>query len=120
VVTADEANEADEDRDVVDEVLILKAAEDRKRASDLADEGNYDDAAEILESTSESLRAAMARSNRSDEMESELQELGYVSGKMRRREYDPYDKKRMMYQSRRNMSSGSRGEWKNPDSKERW
>jgi Ca-activated chloride channel family protein len=120
VVTADEANEADEDRDVVDEVLILKAAEDRKRASDLADEGNYDDAAEILESTSESLRAAMARSNRSDEMESELQELGYVSGKMRRREYDPYDKKRMMYQSRRNMSSGSRGQWVDPDSKERW
>jgi Ca-activated chloride channel family protein len=120
VVTADEADEADEDRDVADEVLILKAAEDRKRASDLADEGRYDDAAEILESTSERLRDAMAGSSRSDEMEGELHELGYVSGKMRRREYDPYDKKRMTYESRRNMSSGSRGQWVDPDSKERW
>ena len=120
VVTADEADAADDDRDVVDEVLILKAAEDRKRASDLADEGRYDDAAEILESTSENLRAAMADSSRLDEIESELQELGYVSGKMRRREYDLYDKKRMMYESRRNMQSKPRGEWKDPDSKERW
>jgi Ca-activated chloride channel family protein len=120
VVTADEADAADDDRDVVDEVLILKAAEDRKRASDLADAGSYDDAAEILESTSERLRDAMTDSSRSDEMEGELQELGYVSGKMRRREYDLYDKKRMMYESRRNMSSGSRGQWKDPDSKERW
>jgi Ca-activated chloride channel family protein len=120
VVTADEADTADEDRDIVDEVLILKAAEDRKRASDLADAGSYDDAAEILDSTSESLRAAMPDSTRSDEMETELQELGYVSRRMRHREYDLYDKKRMLYESRRNMQSKPRGEWKDPDSKERW
>jgi Ca-activated chloride channel family protein len=120
VVTADEADEADDDRDVADEVLILKAAEDRKRASDLADEGRYDGAAEILESTSERLRDAIAGSSRSDEMEGELHELGYVSGKLRRREYDPYDKKRMMYESRRNMQSKPRGEWEDPDAKERW
>jgi len=120
VVTADEADAAGDDRDVVDEVLILKAAEDRKRASDLADEGNYDEAAEILESASENLRRAMTDSSRSDEIQSELQELGYVSGKMRRREYDPYDKKRMLYESRRNMQSKPRGEWEDPDAKERW
>jgi Ca-activated chloride channel family protein len=120
VVTADEAGMADEDRDIVDEVLILKAAEDRKRASDLADAGSYDDAAEILDSTSESLRAAMPDSTRSDEMETELQELGYVSRRMRHREYDLYDKKRMLYESRRNMQSKPRGEWKDPDDKERW
>ncbi len=120
VVTADEADVADDDRDVIDEVLILKAAEDRKRASGLADDGRHDDAAEILESTSQTLRAAMVGSSRSHEMESELQELGYVSGRMRRREYDLYDKKRMMYESRRNTLSGPRGEWKDPDSKERW
>jgi len=120
VVTADEAEASDADRDIIDEVLIRNAAEDRKRASDLADEGNYDEAAEILEFASENLRRAMIDSNRSDEIQSELQELDYVSAKMRRRDYDMYDKKRMMYESRRNMSSGSRGEWVDPDSKGRW
>ena len=49
VVEADEAAGAEADREVVDEVLILKAADDRKRASDLADVGRYDEAAEILD-----------------------------------------------------------------------
>jgi hypothetical protein len=53
-------------------------------------------------------------------METELQELGYVSRRMRHREYDLYDKKRMLYESRRNMQSKPRGEWKDPDDKERW
>lgn len=120
VVTAAEADAEDGDRDVVDEVLILKAAEDRKRASGLADAGSYDEAAGILESTSESLQLAMANSSRADELRSELQELGYVSERMRQGEYDLYDKKRMLYESRRNMQSKPRGEWEDPDSKERW
>jgi Ca-activated chloride channel family protein len=120
VVTADEADASVADRDIVDEVLILKAAEDRKRASDLADGGSYDDAAAILESTSESLRAVMADSSRSEEIENELLELGYVSRKLRRHDYDLYDKKRMHYESRRNLQSKPHDDWDDPDLKERW
>ena len=120
VVNVDDADSAEADRDVVDEVLILKAAEDRVRASDLADLGKYDAAASVLEATSESLRFAMTDSARASDMETELKELGYVSGKMRRREYDMYDKKRMTYESRRNMRSEVRGAWQDPDSKEQW
>jgi Ca-activated chloride channel family protein len=121
VVPTDEAEAVDADRDVVDEVLILKAAEGRMRARDLADAGNYEDAAEILESSTENLRIAKADSRRADDMETEIQELGYASRRLRRGDYDDLlDKKRMMYESRRNMQSKPRGEWKDPDEKERW
>jgi Ca-activated chloride channel family protein len=120
VVKADEAEGAGADRLVVDEVLILKAAEDRKRASDLADDGRYDAAAEILEDRTREMRVAMMDSSRSDEMSVELDEMGHVTDKMRRRTYDAYDKKRMRYESQRNMRSKPHKEWENPDDKDKW
>ncbi len=120
VVEADEADGAETDRDVVDEVLILKAAEDRKRATELADAGRYDEAAEILEERSRTIHAAMPDSALAAQMEIELAEMEHTTGRMRRREYDMYDKKRMTYESHRNMRSKPHKEWENPDEKDKW
>jgi Ca-activated chloride channel family protein len=120
VVEVDEAAGAEADREVVDEVLILKAAEDRKRASDLADVGRYDEAAAILDSTHGEIRAAMPYSTRSDEMSVELNEMTHSTERMRSREYDLYDKKRMHYESQRNRRSKPRKEWENPEDKDKW
>ena len=120
VVEVYEAAGAEADREVVDEVLILKAAEDRKRASDLADVGRYDEAAAILDSTHGEIRAAMPYSTRSDEMSVELNEMSHSTERMRSREYDLYDKKRMHYESQRNRRSKPRKEWENPEDKDKW
>ncbi len=120
VVDADVADAADADRDVLDEVLILDAAQDRIRASRLADAGRYDEAASILETTSDRLVSAMVDSTRARDMEIELRELRYVSSRMRRREYDRYDRKRMTYESLRNVRSYTHEEWRDPQDKERW
>ncbi|MCJ7781100.1 MAG: VWA domain-containing protein, partial [Acidimicrobiia bacterium] len=96
VVEADEAASAEADREVVDEVLILKAADDRKRASDLADAGRYDEAAEILDVRGRRMRESMPGSARAAEMAVEMDEMRYTTERMQRREYDLYDKKRML------------------------
>ena len=120
VVEADEAIGAEADREVVDEVLILKAAEDRKRASDLADMGRYDEAADILDVRTRRMRDSMPGSTRAAEMATEADEMRHSTERMRSREYDLYDKKRMHYESRRNMQSRPREDWEDPDTKERW
>ena len=120
VVDGDEAAGAEADREVVDEVLILKAAEDRKRASDLADAGRYDEAARVLEERARTMGEAIVDSSRADEMQIELEEMRYATNRMHHRLYDAYDKKRMAYERHRNMRSKTRKEWENPDHKEKW
>ncbi len=120
VVEADEAIGAEADREVVDEVLILKAAEDRKRASDLADMGRYDDAADILDVRTRRMQESMPGSTRAAEMAIEADEMRHSTERMRRREYDLYDKKRMHYESQRNRRSKPRKEWENPEDKDKW
>ena len=120
VVEADEAAGAEADREVVDEVLILKAAEDRKRATDLADMGRYDEAADILDVRTRRMQESMPGSTRAAEMAIEADEMRHSTERMRRREYDPYDKKRMHYESQRNRRSKPRKEWENPEDKDKW
>ena len=120
VVEADEASGAEADREVVDEVLILKAAEDRKRARDLADAGRYDEAADILDVRGRTMSESMPGSTRAADMAVEMDEMRYSTERMRSREYDLYDKKRMHYESQRNRRSKPRKEWENPDDKDKW
>jgi len=120
VVDADEAASADADRDVVDEVLIIKAAEDRKRAIELAEERRHEEAAELLERRRREMEQRRQGSSRADEIATELDELDYMSGRMSRGEYDLYDKKRMLYERKRSMRSQRKPEWENPDDKEKW
>jgi len=120
VVEADEAAGAEADREVVDEVLILKAAEDRKRATDLADMGRYDEAADILDVRTRRMRDSMPGSTRAAEMAIEADEMRHSTERMRSRDYDLYDKKRMHYESQRNRRSKPRKEWENPEDKDKW
>ncbi len=120
VVEADEAVGAEADREVVDEVLILKAAEDRKRARDLADAGRYDEAADILDVRTRRMGESMVDSTRAADMAIEVDEMRYSTERLQRREYDDYDKKRMLYEERRNRQSKPRKEWENPDDKDKW
>jgi hypothetical protein len=120
VVEADEAVGAEADREVVDEVLILKAAEDRKRARDLADAGRYDEAADILDVRGRRMRESMVDSTRAADMAIEVDEMRYSTERLQRREYDAYDKKRMLYEEWRNRRSKPRKEWENPEDKDKW
>jgi Ca-activated chloride channel family protein len=120
VVDADTAAAADVDTEVTDEVLLLRGAEARRQAMDLADAGDFDGADRALGQVSAAMYAAMPTSARADELRSEVDEMGYSSERMRARTYDALERKRMHYQEHRNRRSGKRKEWKNPDEEKQW
>ena len=120
VVETDEAAGADADRDVVDEVLIVKGAEDRKRAIELAEQRRHAEAAQLLEERHRDMERRQQYSSRSDDIAIELAELRYASDRMRRGRYSPVDKKRLEYERWRAMRSKEKPQWENPDDKERW
>jgi Ca-activated chloride channel family protein len=120
VVIAEDAVGADADRDVVDEVLIIKAAEDRKRAIELAEVRRHAEAAELLEERHRELEERWQASSRPDEMVTELAELRYMSDRMRKGRYSPADKKRLEYERWRAMRSKEKPQWQNPDDKDKW
>lgn len=120
VVDAETAAEAGVDADVNDEVLMLRAAEARREAMERADAGDFDGAYDTLRSVRADMFAAMPTSPRADELQSEIDEMGYSSQRMRARTYDAMERKRMHYQEHRNRRSGKRREWKNPDEEKSW
>jgi Ca-activated chloride channel family protein len=120
VVDADTAAAADINTDVNDEVLLLRTAEARREAMKRADSGDFDGAAEALSSVRSAVSFAMPASSRADDLRSELDELDYSTERMRQRTYDALERKRMHYQSHRNLRSRDRKEWKNPDEEEPW
>jgi Ca-activated chloride channel family protein len=120
VVDADTAAAAGVNTDVNDEVLMLRAAEARREAMDRADAGDFDAAYSTLHAMRADMSAAMPASPRADELQSEMDEMGYSSQRMRARTYDASERKRMHYQEHRNRRSGKRKEWKNPDEEKQW
>ena len=66
------------------------------------------------------MRDSMPGSTRAADMASEADEMRHSTERMRSREYDLYDKKRMHYESQRNRRSKPRKEWENPEDKDKW
>jgi Ca-activated chloride channel homolog len=101
-VTAQEARAAEADPEVVEEVLILRAARAQREAIQLADGGDFDAARSLLSGTAAELRqgAAAAVSDRSSELLSQADDLESSSASMRRPAYDARTRKHLRYRSR--------------------
>jgi Ca-activated chloride channel family protein len=100
--------------DVIDEVLILRAAEARRKAVELAEHDRFDDAADTLHATAADLARAMASSPRSQELAEEIDELEYSGRRLRNRVYDAGERKRMHYERHRNLRSRPRRDGSRP------
>ncbi len=77
MVNADEATSVDPDKQVVEEVTILKAARAQKEARRRADGGDYKGAQQMLRNAASDLRAAAPDSPRADEL---LQDAELMEG----------------------------------------
>ncbi|MGH2753854.1 MAG: vWA domain-containing protein, partial [Actinomycetota bacterium] len=75
MVAAGEAAGALPNQDVVEEVLILKAARAQKEARERADHGDYEGAQMLLRTSAEELRAVAPNSTRADELLEEAKTL---------------------------------------------
>lgn len=71
LVSADEAADGQPDRDVVEEVLILKAAEEQRRAREEADRGDFSSSQARLLAMSQEIAAAAPGSAREEELRNE-------------------------------------------------
>jgi len=120
VVPSSEAEGVEADREVVDEVTIIEAAEDRKRAIELADQHRHEEAARLLEDRRRQMEDRRRHSSRPDEFSTEMDELGYSTERLRSGTYDAGTRKQLEIERWRAMQSKKKREWKNPDDKERW
>jgi Ca-activated chloride channel family protein len=120
IVAAADAEGVEADRDVIDEVTIIKAAEDRRRAIELAEQRRHEEAAQLLEERRRVMEERRQYSSRPDEFASEVDELGYSSDKLRRGEYDAATKKQLELERWRARQSRKKPDWENPDDKEKW
>src|SRR5207245_902947 len=68
LVSADEAAAQNADTEVTEEVIVLKAARAQQDVIRLADEGRFDAAKSLLESTAEDLRKRAPHSERAHEL----------------------------------------------------
>jgi Ca-activated chloride channel family protein len=90
---------------VAEEVLILKAAEARREATELAEQGRYDSAALVLEDVAADLSARALVSDRTEEITQDTDELRRTAELLRRKMYGETDKKRMHYERTRSSRS---------------
>jgi Ca-activated chloride channel family protein len=99
LVSADDPGAADIDTDVVDEVVLLRAARAKKEAMRLADEGDYGGARDALHQASSDIRGISASSARSAELMQELSLLDDHTGAISAGAYDSSRRKRMNLES---------------------
>jgi len=71
MVQADEASQAEPDKEVTEEVLILKAAKAQKEARERADGGDFDGAQMLLSRAASDIEAALPGSGRAQELQNE-------------------------------------------------
>ena len=107
-VTADEARAAEANPEVVEEVLVLKAARAQREAIRRADAGDFEGARSVLAGAAEDLRqgASAAGSGRSSELLAQAAELESSGASMSRPDYDAHARKLLRYRSH---ESGERG-----------
>ncbi|MDP9067402.1 MAG: VWA domain-containing protein [Actinomycetota bacterium] len=100
-VSADEANAAVPNPDVIEEVVILKAARAQKEARNRADHGEYDEAQKLLRNSAQNLRSIAANSKRAEELLSEAEILESHSNMAAPGSYDAMSSKAMHYDQHR-------------------
>jgi Ca-activated chloride channel family protein len=100
-VTADEARAAEADPEVVEEVLVLKAARAQREAILRADAGDFDGARSVLAGAADELRqsASLSGATRSAELLSQAEDLESSSASMNRPAYDSRARKLLRYRS---------------------
>ena len=100
LVAADEAAAQELDHEVVEEVVLLRAARARRDAARLADQGDYDAARKTLAEAGEQLRRLAPDSPRAAELGEETVRLELHRLSMTEAGYDSITRKRMMHESR--------------------
>jgi hypothetical protein len=100
-VSADEARAAEADPEVVEEVLVLKAARAQREAILRADAGDFDGARSVLAGAADELRqsASLSGATRSAELLSQAEDLESSSASMNRPAYDSRARKLLRYRS---------------------
>ena len=120
VVIAEDAEGVEANREVVDEVTIIRAAEDRRRAIELADEQRHEEAARLLEDRRRQMEERGTHSTRPDDFSAEIDELGFSSDRLRSGDYDAATRKQLEIERWYAMRSKKKRQWENPDDKEKW
>ena len=100
MVSADEAKAAEGDTDVVEEVLILKAARAQEEARKKADEGDFEAAQSLLRTAGDELRAMAPGSKRADELLEQAEMFDQAMPLMSTASYNPSVAKQMHYDIR--------------------
>lgn len=100
MVVADEAVEAEPDREVHEEVLILKAAQTQVDARKRADEGDFTGAREVLLQAVEQLRTEAPSSAKAQELLEQADQLEANVAFMSSPTYTAASRKQIHYQSR--------------------
>jgi Ca-activated chloride channel homolog len=99
MVTADEAAAGESDVEVVEEVLVLKAAKAQEEARRKADSGDFEGAKTLLASTAEALKKMAPGSKRSEELEQQAEQMEIHEAYMSVEGYDPITRKKMLFES---------------------
>jgi Ca-activated chloride channel family protein len=87
------------DTEVTEQITILRAAESRRRAQQLAEEGRWDEASRELGGSVEKLRAVAPFSADAQALMADIQELEYNRRTLESRLWSMSDKKRMHYEA---------------------
>jgi Ca-activated chloride channel homolog len=99
LVSADEADTAVPDARVVEEVVILKGARAQDEARRLAKDGDLDAAGELLRKTAREIRNVAPRSDRTDELNAQADEIEGYRRAMVDGAFDAMQSKQMRYSS---------------------
>lgn len=99
--------EADDAPDsvVAEEVLILMAADARRRAMELADRGQFEQASAVLDDAAMRLDDRAPASPRRDELAEDSRQLKMTSDQLKSMSYDSSSRKRMHYERHRTSRS---------------
>jgi Ca-activated chloride channel homolog len=101
MVSADEAAAGAIDQEVVEEVVILKAARAQKEARKRADHGDFEGAQSMLRSSAKELRDLAPHSKRNEELLSEAELLEGGAAAAMPESWDAISSKQMHYNERR-------------------
>jgi ADP-ribosylglycohydrolase len=107
-VSADEANAEHPDNEVIEEVTILRTAEDEKQAREQADRGDYDGAAKRLRESAKRLRDLAPKSQRAYRLEEHAAKLEGYEQRISSGMHDRSSSKAMLYEMKRNSQHRSR------------
>jgi Ca-activated chloride channel family protein len=99
MVSSDEAAAGEADVEVVEEVLVLKAAKAQEEARNKADSGDFEGAKKLLSSTAEMLREMAPESTAAAELLEQAEEMEIHSASMSPTRYDAITRKRMLFES---------------------